>query len=131
MSRYSLYTNGKDSLAILERDAQVISDATTMAELLMELIFVHGIDRLVIDADQLSPDFFRLSTGLAGDITQKFSNHRAYLAIIGDPTAYTGKALQDYIRESNRSGQIVFAANLEEACAFWKIPHQFALISAL
>ncbi|HKK42843.1 MAG TPA: DUF4180 domain-containing protein, partial [Bacteroidales bacterium] len=36
--------------------------------------------RLIIREENLHPDFFRLYTGLAGEILQKFSNYRFKLA---------------------------------------------------
>ena len=38
-------------------------------------------------AARLSPDFLRLSTGLAGDVLQKFVNYGLRVAIVGDVSA--------------------------------------------
>jgi hypothetical protein len=44
---------------------------------------------LILDEQQLGPDFFDLRTGLAGEVLQKFTNYRVRLAIvIGDAAAY-------------------------------------------
>ena len=44
---------------------------------------------LVLDEKQLSPDFFDLKTGLAGQVLQKFVNYRTKLAVIvRDPAGY-------------------------------------------
>jgi hypothetical protein len=53
---------------------------------LSESIAAGGI---VIDEQDLSPDFFDLRTGFAGEVLQKFTNYRARLAIVvADPAAY-------------------------------------------
>ncbi len=39
---------------------------------------------IAIPATSFAPDFFRLSTGLAGEIVQKFVNYRFRLVIMGD-----------------------------------------------
>ena len=47
----------------------------------------HG--GLILDEQQLSPAFFDLRTGLAGEVLQKFTSYRARLAIvIADEGAY-------------------------------------------
>jgi hypothetical protein len=44
---------------------------------------------LVLDEKDLSPDFFDLRTGFAGEVLQKFTNYRARLAIVvADPAVY-------------------------------------------
>lgn len=48
---------------------------------------------------------------------QKVSNYRMRLIILGDFTNVESRALQDFIRESNRQGQVIFTATLDEAIA--------------
>jgi hypothetical protein len=72
-------------------------------------------DRIIIHEINLHKDFFRLSTGLAGDMLQKFSNYRVRLAIVGDFSKYTSKSLQDFIRESNRGNLVFFADDADSA----------------
>ena len=70
---------------------------------------------LVVPKEAISEDFFRLATGLAGEILQKFVNYGMRLAIVGDFSHYTSKPLQDFIRESNRGSQVFFLATEGEA----------------
>jgi hypothetical protein len=69
---------------------------------------------IVLDKDALAPDFFKLRSGLAGEILQKVSNYRKRLLILGDFRGVASGALRDFIRESNRTGQVVFAADLAQ-----------------
>jgi len=47
---------------------------------------------LVLDENDLTPDFFDLKTGLAGQVLQKFVNYRTKLAIIvRDASIYGGR----------------------------------------
>jgi len=47
---------------------------------------------LVIDEKNLSPDFFDLQTGLAGQVLRKFVNYRTKLAVIvRDASVYGGR----------------------------------------
>lgn len=67
--------------------------------------------RLILNEKNLHPDFFRLHTGLAGEILQKFSTYGFKLAIIGDFSKYKSKSLQDFIRESNKGNRVFFIGN--------------------
>jgi hypothetical protein len=81
------------------------------------LDFIHSAaaDTFVLNRKQLAPTFFDLKTGLAGEILQKCSNYRRRLVILGDFTLEKSKSMQDFIRESNKTGKVVFAATLPEA----------------
>jgi hypothetical protein len=74
-----------------------------------------GATVIVIREKNLCPEFFDLSTRIAGEILQKFSNYHMKLAIIGDFSKYPGKSLKDFIRESNKGGHVVFVSSMEEA----------------
>jgi hypothetical protein len=75
-----------------------------------------GAEAVVIPVSRLDRSFFTLSTGLAGEIMQKFVNYRLRLAIVGDMTEFTeaSGALRDLIRESNKGTQIWFLPSLED-----------------
>ena len=73
-------------------------------------------DRLVIPVSRLSPDFFRLSTGLAGAVLQKCTNYNFRVAIVGDISAHTDRSgpLRDFVYESNKRGDVRFVGSLDE-----------------
>lgn len=75
----------------------------------------HASGRIIIREKNLHTDFFILSTRLAGDILQKFSNYNVKLAIIGDFSKYESKSLKDFIRESNKGNRVFFVDTLNEA----------------
>jgi hypothetical protein len=77
----------------------------------------QGASAIIIREGNLCPDFFNLSTCIAGEILQKFSTYRMNLAIIGDFSKYSSKSLRDFMYESNKGGHIIFAASTEEAIA--------------
>jgi hypothetical protein len=60
-------------------------------------------------------DFFKLSTGIAGEILQKFVNYNAKVAIVGDYSGYTSKPLHDFIYESNKGTAVFFIGTQDEA----------------
>lgn len=63
----------------------------------------------------LGEDFFVLSTGIAGEILQKFINYHVKAAMFGDYSHYTSKPLRDFIYESNNGKDFFFTASKEEA----------------
>mgnify|MGYP001081623007 CR=1 FL=1 len=75
----------------------------------------QGARRVIVQQQQLHPDFFVLRTGMAGEILQKFSNYRMQLAIVGDFKNVESKSLRDFIRESNRQGRIFFVSSIDKA----------------
>lgn len=74
-----------------------------------------GSYKIIIHELGLASEFFDLKTGLAGEILQKFSNYNCELAIVGDFSKYSSKALEDFIRESNRQGRINFVDSIDQA----------------
>ncbi len=78
-------------------------------------LYYQNVDRIILYEENISPDFFDLKTGIAGEILQKFSNYRVRLAIVGNFSAYTGKSLRDFIFESNKGRQVNFVSSFAEA----------------
>lgn len=100
--------------------AEVVSESTVIAttedglELLGNLYF-QGFDKVILHEKNITPDFFDLKTGIAGEILQKFSNYRVRLAIVGDFSAYQSKSIRDFIFESNKRRHINFVGSIAEA----------------
>ncbi|MBB5635125.1 hypothetical protein HDF26_002148 [Pedobacter cryoconitis] len=100
--------------------AEVISDGILIQtpedglQLLVDLYY-QDFDKIIVREQNITPAFFELKTGIAGEILQKFSNYRVRLVIIGDFAKYPGKSIQDFIYESNNGRQINFLDSLEEA----------------
>lgn len=80
-------------------------------------LYYEGFDSIIIHEKNITPDFFDLKNGIAGEVLQKFSNYRVRLAIVGDFSKYESKSMQDFIYESNKGKQINFVNTLAEALA--------------
>jgi hypothetical protein len=78
-------------------------------------IYYQGFDRVIVYEKNITPDFFQLANGMAGEVLQKFSNYRVRLAIVGDFSAHPSKSLKQFIFESNKTGHINFVSSLNEA----------------
>jgi hypothetical protein len=92
-----------------------IADASAALDAAMSAKYETGCDRLIFDKAAFAESFFILSSGLAGEILQKFVNYGLKVAIVGDYSHYTGKPLHDFIRESNRGRDVFFVPNIEDA----------------
>jgi hypothetical protein len=76
----------------------------------------HGADMAVIPAERFDDDFFRLGTGIAGEMVQKFATYRLRLAVVGDISRHlaASSALRDFVRETNRGDQLWFLPDAGE-----------------
>ena len=70
--------------AVVRSDEIVITDAQSALDLLMTAKYEFGTKNIVIDKKQIKDEFFILSSGLAGDILQKYINYGGRIAIYGD-----------------------------------------------
>ncbi len=105
------------AVALVGGGEKLITDVGSALDFMATVQYETGCDRIAVPKTALAEDFFILSTGLAGEVLQKFVNYRCKLAIFGDFSRYTSKPLQDFIRESNRGRDIFFVADENEALA--------------
>ena len=101
----------------MHNEEMVIVDTQSALDLLMTANYALGTKGIVIDKKLIHPDFFILSTGMAGEILQKFVNYGGRIAIYGGYSGYTGKPLHDFIYESNKGKDVFFWGTEEEALA--------------
>lgn len=102
-------------IAVVTSDEVIIQDVQSTLDFLVTLRYETGCDRAALNKAAVTEDFFILSTRLAGEVLQKFVNYNMKLAIYGDFSCYTSKALKDFIYESNKGNSIFFTESEEEA----------------
>ena len=96
----------------------VISDLQSAVDLMMTVKYETGIKNIAISKNLIIGKFFILSSGIAGEILQKFIDYRFRVAIYGDYSKYTSKPLKDFIYESNNGHDIFFVESLETAIKY-------------
>lgn len=101
--------------AVVNSNEIVITDAQSALDVLMSAKYDIGTKNIVVDKKLITEDFFILSKGLAGEILQKYVNYGGRIAIYGDYSHYTSKALKDFIYESNKGKDVFFVATRDEA----------------
>ena len=94
----------------LAAEGPAIGSSASASDLLGET-YGLGIDVVVVPVARLEPALLTLASGLAGEFIQKLQNYGLRLAFVGDISALTSNStpLADFVRESNRHGQHVFA----------------------
>ncbi|TPD66080.1 DUF4180 domain-containing protein [Flavobacterium microcysteis] len=107
------HTLNNTNIAEIISDDEIIKTTDDGLDLLGNLYY-QGFDKIIVHEKNITPDFFDLKTGIAGEILQKFSTYRVRLAIVGDFSKYQSKSLKDFIFESNKVGQIYFLPSLSE-----------------
>ena len=106
---------GNGIAVAVSSDSMIITDVDSALDLLMSAQYEAGTKYIVVDKKNIIEDFFILSSGLAGEILQKFINYGGKIGIYGDFSHYTSKPLKDFIFESNKGKDVFFVATKEEA----------------
>jgi hypothetical protein len=106
---------GNLKIAVCESSEVIIRDGQTTLDFAASIASEYGCQSIAINKSAICEDFFILSTGIAGEVAQKFVNYRFRAAIIGDFSGYTSKSLKDYIYECNKYGPLYFVSTEDEA----------------
>lgn len=102
-------------VAFIQSEGIIIKDAQSLLDLIATVSYEHKCEFIAINKEAVTEEFFKLSTGIAGEILQKIVNYKKRLAIIGDFSSYTSKPLRDFIYESNNGNAVFFVPNKDEA----------------
>lgn len=110
-----IFNKNNVSVAVITADQPVITDPQSALDFAMTVKYETGSTNIAINKGAISDDFFILSTCLAGEILQKFTNYGVRLAIFGDFSKYTSKPLKDFIYESNKGKSFYFQPDRSSA----------------
>lgn len=74
----------------------------------------EGVSFLAIPVDRIGDDFYRLRSGLAGEVLQKLVNYRFKLAIVGDVSKWVAEsnAFRDLLIELERGTDVFVVPDL-------------------
>lgn len=104
-----------NGVAVIKSSEPIITDAQSALDQIATVQYYYNVNCIAISKEAIIEDFFKLSTGIAGEVLQKFSNYRAKLAIFGDFSGYESKPLHDFIYECNNGNTVFFVSTEEEA----------------
>lgn len=104
-----------NNIAVVHSNDIIIEDTASAVDFVMDIKYKTKCDKIALNKTAITEDFFILSSGLAGEILQKFVNYDIKFAIYGDFSKYTSKPLKDFIYESNQGKDVFFVANENQA----------------
>ncbi|KAB8145594.1 DUF4180 domain-containing protein [Chloroflexia bacterium SDU3-3] len=85
---------------------------------LIEACFEHGASRLLLYPENLSPQFFDLSSGDAGEVLQKLRNYRIRLAILRTPALRLSSRFGELLADEAEGSYFRLFDGREEALAW-------------
>jgi hypothetical protein len=102
------------TVLVLPADGPIIASGQDVLDLLGDA-YGHQADLLAVPVARLDPGFFRLSTGIAGEVVQKFVNYQLRLAVVGDLSQELAdsSALRAFVHESNNGPHVWFVEDLD------------------
>ncbi|YBV95718.1 DUF4180 domain-containing protein [Phyllobacteriaceae bacterium JZ32] len=105
---------GNTQVLCFSEDGAILHRAADANDFLGDALSVEA-ELAAIPVSRLGPDFLKLSTGLAGEVFQKFVNYRLKCAIVGDISGRleNSKALRDFVRETNEGQSIWFVPDFD------------------
>ena len=111
-SAYELHGVRILEYAVDGKPPRTAKDATDI----ISAAWTHKAKLIVLPADWLGDDFFRLSTRIAGEVVQKLLDYGLRVVIVGDISERVAQseALRDWVRECNRGRQVWFVTDLGE-----------------
>lgn len=114
---FSIIENNGLKVALAQGGAPLLTDVQSALDLLATASYVADTNLIAFEKESVHPDFFRLSTGLAGEILQKFINYGVKVAFYGDFDALLKRSepLRAFVMESNKGNRIFFVSTREEA----------------
>ena len=103
------------TLAYIESDGILISTPQDALDLMVTVRYEKDCSKVILDKKSIDEELFCLSSGIAGEVLQKFVNYQMKLAVVGNFSKYDSKALRDFIYECNKGKDIFFVDSLELA----------------
>ncbi len=95
-------------IAMVESTEKIIVDVQSALDFIMSINYEVQSNRIALNKEAISDEFFILSTRLAGDVLQKMMTYKIKFAIYGDFSQYTSKPLKDFMYECNNGKDIFF-----------------------
>lgn len=91
-------------------------DGESAALDLIGAAFGQDAELVAVPVERVTDEFFRLRSGVAGAVMQKFVTYRLRLVVVGDVSRHIAEstALRDLVHETNQGGHIWFLPTYEE-----------------
>ena len=110
---YSIKQSGNWKYIDCSKDCHIHNEQAALE--LVGICGEEGTDRLMLHSANLSSDFFKLSTGMAGNILLKFVNYSIRVAAVLTPEQVNQGKFYEFALETNRGTQFCIFYNRQEA----------------
>ncbi|WP_414487917.1 DUF4180 domain-containing protein [Stenotrophomonas maltophilia] len=112
-----------DTTLLRVHDQGRVLDANGLRDLVGDALG-HPAEWIVVPVQRLSPDFFDLRSGMAGQWLQMLVNYRLHFAVLGDVSTYRAQSesLDAWITECNRGRNGCFVADWDALLARLSAP---------
>lgn len=110
----TIHRNADKKIAEIHSNDLLIANVDDGFQIMIDLCY-QDFDSIILHEKNITPDFFDLKTGLAGELLQKFTNYKVRLAIIGAFDKYSGQSINAFMVESNRGKQVHFLPSVNAA----------------
>jgi len=101
-------------VAEMQSKGIIIRSARDAADIIGQLL-ERGVRKLILHQDNLCPEMWEVSNGLAEAILKNFSDSAVEVAIVGDFDQNRSKDLRAFIEKTNLGNQTMFVGNVELA----------------
>ena len=98
--------NGINFIDLTQTDSKIKKEGDLND--LLGLCYDHNSNYILLSDENLSSEFFNLSSGLAGSAMQKFANYQAKVAILLPPDADQTERFKELMYEMNGSNHFRF-----------------------
>ncbi|MCE5236626.1 MAG: DUF4180 domain-containing protein [Clostridiaceae bacterium] len=114
---FRIVEKGGLKAAFAQGETPFLSDVQSALDLIAAASYEADAQRVALKKEDVNPDFFRLGTGLAGEILQKFTNYGMKVAFYGDFEALlkNSEPFRAFVTESNKGSTVFFAKDEDEA----------------
>jgi hypothetical protein len=107
---------GQENTIIIAADAGIFIDSfQTISDAVGKC---YGAEGLILTEDDVSPEFFNLRSGLAGELFQKLTNYQVKLALVLQNTTSYGERFSELAFEHRTHSVIRFFSSEAEAGAW-------------
>ena len=104
------------NVALIEDKGIIINSTGDALDVMSDAVHLYSCGGIVLNRANFAPAYFDLSSGLLGEMLQKYTNYTFKVAISGSFDDIAGKSLKAFMLESNRRGdQVLFVEDEAEA----------------
>jgi len=109
----TIIKKNNQNILIIDKHQKIMS-AQDLMDHMTDAMYHNKCTAVVVHQVSLSPEFFNLKSGIAGEMLQKCSTYGIKIAIIGEFEKFGSKSLKAFIAESNHGTGVFFKNDMQQ-----------------